>query len=189
MGDRVTETFRTGQGQYSSVADPRGYQGLTGSKGTFMGSPAAPAFPEVPTRGLRTIGQRQLARAAWTPGEVPAGSRWPQRRGPEPATGPASGVTYKHRTVATLRRRASRVCPAPRPHQPLSGCLAQSWWGMGQKQAYMGCEGYPGTPAQVQMQTEPGAEEGPFLTRWGFISIKWEGSQQGKDKPMESKMY
>lgn len=81
------------------------------------------------------------------------------------------------------------MCPAPRPHQLLLGCLAQSWRGTGQKQAYMGCDGYPGTPTQVQMQTEPGAEEGPLLTRWGFISIKWGSSQQGKDKPMESKMY
>ena len=64
IGDQVTETFRTGQGQYSSVADPHGYQGLTGSKGTFMGSPAAPAFHEVPTRGLRTIGQRAAGKGS-----------------------------------------------------------------------------------------------------------------------------
>lgn len=40
------------------MADPRDYQGLMGSKETFMGSPAALAFPEVPRRGLRTIGQQ-----------------------------------------------------------------------------------------------------------------------------------
>lgn len=53
------------------------------------------------------------------------------------------------------------MCPAPRPHQSLLGCVAQSWWGMGQKQTYMECGGYPGTQAQVQMQTEPGAGVDP----------------------------
>lgn len=142
-----------------------------------MGSPAAPAFPEVPRRGLRTIGQRAAGKGSLDTQGSPC---WPQRRRPEPTTGPASGVTYKHRTVATLGRRASCVCPAPRPYQSLLGCLAQSWWRMGQKQANMRCGGYPGTPVQVQMQTEPGAGEGPFLTCWGFMSVKWEGLATGK---------
>ena len=79
IGDRVRDLQdRAGTVQF---CDPHGYQGLTGSKGTFMGSPAAPAFHEVPTRGLRTIGQRTEGSWQGRPGHqgksllAPAGPR------------------------------------------------------------------------------------------------------------------
>lgn len=108
-GRQVTETLRAGLGhpQPSSAADPN-----RSSKVTLMGPPATEAFPRSPGEAGGQPDSRQLVWTAWTPGELPAGSCWPRRRSPEPATGPASGVTYKHRMTATLGGRAS----LPNPH-------------------------------------------------------------------------
>lgn len=144
-GRQVTETLRArlGHPQPSSAADPN-----RSSKVTLMGPPATEAFPRSPGEAGGQPDSRQLVWNAWTPGELPAGSCWPRRRSPEPATSPASGVTYKHRMTATLGGRASPACPTPMPRQAV-GVPGPCLVGDGAKQAHTGTA--PGRPAQAQM--------------------------------------
>lgn len=76
--------------------------------------------------------------------------------------------------------------PSPRPHQCAVG-RGPVLVGMAQKQAFMGCGGYgpsPGSKCRLSLGLG-----WTLLNSLGFHVYKWEGSQQGKDKPMESKMY
>lgn len=61
-----------------------------------MVSPAIQAFPKVPRRGLRTSGQQAAGTGSLDTLGIPLWLLLAREGGPEPATGPASGVTYKH---------------------------------------------------------------------------------------------
>lgn len=171
-GDRVTRPGCSRGGHHTV-----GTEGASGQRGDMRGHWAAEAFPEVPRRGLRTIRQQAAGVGCLDIRRLPAGSCWPKRRGPEPATSPASGVTYKHRASATLSGRASPARPAPRPHCALSGCLAQVGWETGKNRQGGGGgagtgEASPGTNADRAW-----GWEGPSHPPWG-----WEGSQQGREE-------
>lgn len=149
--------------------------------------PAALEFPEIPRRGLRTTGQRAAGVGSLDArGTPPPGSRWPKRRGPKPATGPASGVTYRHRTAATLGRRASPACPAPRPHQAWSGCLAQAWSEMGWNEHALGEPRGPQPRSKCRLSLGLGRAPPHLpLPRLGFHVYKMGGLPTGKKRKID----
>lgn len=138
-GDPVTRPPGRGRGGHRAV----GTEGPSGQQGDMRGPRAAEAFPEVPRRGLRTIRQQAAGVGRLDIRGLPAGSFWPKRRSPEPATGPASGVAYKHRASATLS--GSSALPA----QPLGRPVHCAVSGPGRVPGKPGAGGgYPGSQGE-----------------------------------------
>lgn len=130
------------------------------ARGHLWGPLLQRPFPRSPREARGQPDSGQVAWTAWTPGELPAGSCWPRRRGPEPATGPASGVIYKQDDCHP--QWESQPCLPILQATPSSwGC----WPVLGGGQGRTGTVGQPrGPQPRPRCKQSLGLEEGPPLS-------------------------